>query len=263
MNRLIVLFFIIFTVLKLDAQNYISVPDTLIQRGIDNNIPIKGNFDSYNEISIGFEFNPNVIEIKDFIYNNNTKFNLIDFYIEKESNSLWRLNLTAGNNSDTDSDILIYFVIEGLVSSELQTDFLPVNIIADGEEPIVEIKPGIIFVSGNPIFPGDKEVISPVYPNPFYYDANIDIKLTQQTNLEFKLYDSFGKFLRDFNDSDFDKIQMRLFNEGNIIENPENLEPGNYRLVLTPNNTLFASGIYYLFIRSNTGNYIKKFIYQK
>lgn len=268
MKKLFLLVLLLCGIVDVSAQNYINIPDSTLERASIYNIPVYFNSDEQiNEISLLIEYDFQLLDVKGIETDENTlAANISDFkYINPDGDNNAMISVSMDYSNDQNKNILCYIRLEALFGSD-SIAFISVNELKingqfaqnydfDGSE---------ITIAGELIYPGQKETISINYPNPFYYSTKYDINLTETTKLKFKLFDSFGKIVAEYPGEKVSSIDFILYHDGIYVDYSDGeLEKGNYELILSPTNTRFASGIYYLLIESNSNIYKRKMIYQK
>lgn len=255
------------------SQVNVNINDTTIYRGENLKVKIPAFAkdipnQNINELRIVFLFQSQIIDIFSASGNDNTIMKqpkiLFANYAPVDSARITIIdsNVTAPISKDT----LCFLEIEGLVASDSIAYLSIEKIFINGIETKIVTKPAIIKVLGPPIFKILPEGFGQNYPNPFYHDTNIRFNLKDSTKVEFLLYSTAGEFIESSVENN-QYVQYNFFNysKGIPIDYQQNMKlpKGEYLLKIIPLDYKFASGAYYIIMKTESGIYTKSIMYFK
>jgi len=267
-KKIIVFAAIFINVVPVLSQSPVFTNDTTIQRKTEYRIPVYADFDKPAEkIYFEIDYDNFTINLFDFQLCDSCLFDNVDFTISvTPDHQNGSLSINGELKQSTQKGILGYAVIEGLYGPDSLSKFDIKSLDVD-EEPIDPkyYDKTQITILGESIYPSEREEISYNFPNPFYYSTSFDILLTESTKLKFSIYEFSGRRLAEFPGEATFALDYRLFNENSntYFDIKDNLPPGDYKFTLIPDNSVFATGTYYMIIESNTNIYKRNILHQK
>lgn len=268
MNKIIIFIAILFGVVASNAQNSIVIPDTTLERAVIYRIPVMIFSDSdIDKISLQIEYDETLLDIKNVETDETTSASELEYFelFENEggNRTFLRADLQYGNASD--DNILCYIILEALAGPDSIAFLNTEKLILNGEESDdYDFKNSTIFIPGELIYPGNLETFSHNYPNPFYYETKFNLNLSKNSNIEIKLYNTSGRLIAEYPGNQNEVVGFVIRKDGNDIPNDyDPLVPGEYNIVLLPFSEKFSSGIYYLYLQTETAVYKRNLIYQK
>ena len=267
-KKIIVFAAIVINVIPVFGQSSVFTNDTSITRKTEYKIPVYAELEKPVE-NLFFEINYDyfTLNIIDFQTCDSCLFENVEHSINvTEDNQNAYLDVSGELKESQSEGILGYAVVEGLYGPDSVSSF-NINSVTIDDEPLEPdyYDESLITVRGESIYPAEREEISHNFPNPFYYNTTFDIFLTESTKLSFSLYDFSGRLVAKFPGKNSNALDYRLFNENTNEELTINqtLQPGDYQFVLIPDNSVFATGTYYLIIESNTNIYKINILHRK
>lgn len=232
---LIILLFCTFT---MQAENSLSISDTLITYGSVIELEIKGNIDIVaNNIEIKLSYDANKIDIKDIISENGNiiseEFPQVIKYQNFADSSYIIIKSSAIN---ADGKIFCTIKFSALITADTTCTIKPEYIKLDGDTIEATMKGSTIFITP-PIVMSYNTGLGEPYPNPFVYETRIEITINQPSKLNMSVYNFNGIFCGEFPD------------DGNEIENEFDLIDEAKTLVNYKQNDILPIGRYYLIYR--------------
>jgi hypothetical protein len=254
------------------SQVSVNINDTTIYRGENlkvkipvfaKNIPNQ----TINELRIIFLFQSQIIDIFSSSSTNNTVMKLpkisLANYTPPDSA---RLTVVDSNIiTPVSKDTLCFLEIEGLVASDSIAYLSVEKLYINGKDTKINTKTATIKVLGPPIFKILPEGFGQNYPNPFYYDTKIRFNLKDSTKVEFLLYSTAGEFIESSAENN-QYVKYYFYNSKEIqIDYKQNMKipKGEYLLQIIPLDYKFASGAYYIIMKTESGIYTKSIMYFK
>ncbi|MFC2129825.1 hypothetical protein ACFLSQ_00165 [Bacteroidota bacterium] len=266
----ILILFICFSTANSISQISIQIKDTTINRGVISEVPIFGTLleNNLNELEIVFEYNALNIHINSISGGNDNAMKCPEPEYDIDLTDLRKALLTVQCQDimEVENGIFCILHIEGLAGPDSINILQPAKLLINGEERNdVVFESGTIKVPGIPVIQSYPEGIGNNYPNPFYGETRFPLTIDEPTKVRFRIYTTDGKFVLS-NEKQDDMLKLSFYK--NDIEVPisnlnNKLEQGNYILELSPDNTQFASGGYYLIMITDNGVQHKNFIYLK
>lgn len=269
--KIILTLIIMFISLKESIANdfSVSVRDTLIPRGNAYEIPIYGKISELNaqSLKITLNFNALVLDvrsarggdqlgIKDASIALTTKFDSWDSV---------DLTLSSSNVRSGYDGILCYLLIEALTGPDTISQLKPTLLEVNNVKVDTDFAAGYIKTSPPTVSQKYIEGIGLLYPNPFSESAAMKFTIEKASKVDFYIYSGLGRLIQKIPESS-KYINFEIFNNKNErIENPESVqfEPGNYTLILRPLKWEVSAGVYYMFMKTSSGEYNTQFIYVK
>ncbi len=260
--KLIFYLILLFSPLNLLLSNNIFFEDIDLERSKTYDIPflVEENISNNYPVSLEIEltFNAYVFDvnsISELNSNQNSSFN-VELNLEnlRESKLVIQTELISPTNT------LFVLNITALASQDSVTQLSLKSFKIDGVEENIDFISGTIRIA-NLLF-DIESTISNIYPNPFYDVGTIDLNITKESKLSINIADNLGKSLT-YN-IDKDKFLLQIVDENNIYtkyEDGMNLQSGRYKIKITPNRSISASGAYRCFISLNNKIIYKNFIY--
>lgn len=286
--RFIILLFVFITTNNyLYCKSKIEIKDTILQRGKLTKINILGQFDDLkltddNIIKVNFQFDSRLIHIDTIDYSSLIEPEINKFYFNKQLSinrvynstnpelSIFEIvfkgiNQNFISNSATDNlDILFALNCEALAGIDSIGFIEPLSVAIDN----IEINNFTFqkgrFYLGIPIVDIEKESIGNIYPNPFGDFSTIDFTLVKDSKVSLAIYSVEGGLVSMFPDNV--KNVKYTFVKGNEVidyDGTTQLNKGNYRISIDPDNNYFSSGAYVLFVNINGNSLKTNFIFQK
>ncbi len=238
----------------------IGIKDTTISRGNLDTIPIYANFDGlkYNEIKLFISFNAYLLEIHKVFGNEGTIIKdglTFNIKLENLENAILEIN-SSNINTETNSEVLCYMVVEGLVYKDSICNIVPVNLYLDNIETEFIAQGGKVTIVGYNVIPTVKNFLGYPFPNPSSTQNWFYFGIEKNATVEFKIYNLNGQCIFDTDNS------PNLFiasGKDKIYSFDEELPAGTYLLqVVFPNN--IGEGIYYLKMQVLGTEFNSKFI---
>lgn len=265
----IVLVIFTFGSFNLFSQEFIKVPDTtLIHNGSKYFLPIYTNLDlsSAQTLEINFEFDYTLINVISVKTDQNTliKDPKPNFTVSNNNFKQGYLRITSSSFNTNYNNIMCIIELEPLFGLDSIAYFNPVSIKLDGieKENINKIN-GKIYI-GFALEPIIKEGISKIFPNPFDNEFVIDFGIEIPSELTFTIYSSLGRIVYVFPNKTEDNYQF-FDSKGNLINQPYKKEfpKGYYKLKVKSVPWQFASGLYFLQMRTKSGTYNTNLLHLK
>jgi hypothetical protein len=274
MRRSLHLFIALFSLLILFTAQYavgevnISVPDTVLTRGIVYSIPIKCTITDPNvqSIQIVFSYNAYIIDIKNANGGPNFVMNCQppDF-----SNDLTVINtatttVTCGSIATNPSGTLLSLNIEGLAGPDTICRLYVDKVFLNGSEVQFVSNIGNLIVPGEPIFQTSQQSIGQNYPNPFNYWTKFDFSIADSTKVEFRVYNLDGRQVEFTGNINGMFVINKIANNVSIpVDLHSVLSQGNYTLTFTPDSYQLGSGVYFLTMKTVSGDNSSSFVFVK
>ncbi len=244
----------------------INIQDTTVYQGENHKVklPIIGTINSpeIKNLKIQIIYNAYGISISNVFGNtqymmrsNNptttNNFNLLDSAV---------IEIYDNNVQSLINDTICILEIEGLVSFDTVAYIKIANVFIDDIEQTEFIpKTATIKIIGTIIRPQLVEGLGDNYPNPFFADTRIPFSINSTTKLKFTLFSSNGEIIQDSWDESNSVIFKYHNKNGEIFGVTPNylFSRGEYVLYINPLSWRFASGIYFLMMRTDFGTYFK------
>jgi len=254
---------------NLFSQEFIKVPDTtMVHDGSKYLLPIYTNLDlsTANSLEISFEFDYTLINITSVLtkQNNLIKEPRPNYIVTNKNYKQGFLTITSSQFNSIYDNVLCYIELEPLFGLDSIAFFNPTSVKIDGvENSNINKISGKIYV-GFALEPIIKEGISKVFPNPFDNEFIVDFGIEMPTELTFTIYSSLGKIVYNFPNKTEDSYQF-FDSKGNLITQPYKKEfpKGYYKLKVVSLPWQFASGLYFLQMRTKSGIYNTNLLHLK
>ncbi|OGU58182.1 MAG: hypothetical protein A2X64_06970 [Ignavibacteria bacterium GWF2_33_9] len=251
------------------SKAFVQVPDTtLYHSGSTYSLPLLSNIDmtNVNSLKITLEFSELLIDFKGIQAGANYGINenAPDYQLTFDSNNIATLEIYSTSFNSSYSGELCNLLIETLAGPDSVAVIFIKNIEINGE-----ILNDIDLISGNitigiPIFPIIKEGINLVYPNPFSTDCTISFSIRDDTKVKFEIFSLNGKLIGSSSgEGAFSYVCLDKNNQP--IENMNNnlFTRGYYKFILSTINWKFASGLYFIVMKTERGTYETKLMLLK
>jgi hypothetical protein len=265
-NFIIFILIIIFGKINSFSETTISILDTSIPRGAIYKIPIYVTTDitDLSNLKVKLSFNAYVIDIKSaqggdsLIMKCPTADTLHDYlYLDSAI-----ITISCSNNQTINNGILCSLQIEGLAGpdslSKLKIEKLYIN---DVEPSNVIYSSGVVKVTEPIVIPHIPEGMGINYPNPCSSEIKFQFSIDVPTKVNFSLYSDDGRQMASY---DFSKSFKLFFKQQTgtveITDLNSTLQQGNYELEFRFNNYNFASGVYYLRMKTDKNIYSSGFV---
>jgi len=265
----IISIFFVFAFARLFSQEFIKVPDTtFIHNGSKYFLPIyiNLNISSAKSLEVNLEFDYTLLNIISIKTDQNTLINETKPNYAVTNNNFKQGFLTINSSilNSSYNGILCFVELEPLFGLDSIASFNPVSIKVDGiEKDNINKINGKINI-GFALEPIIKEGISKVFPNPFDNQFVIDFGIETPTELTFTIYSSLGRIVYIFPNKTDDSYQF-FDSKGNLI-NPsykQEFPKGYYKLKVLSVPWQFASGLYFLQMRTKSGIYNTNLLHLK
>jgi hypothetical protein len=271
MNKILILVILIFGFSEVSSQVTVSISDTLIPRGdiyqIPVNIKIEPNtFDEINTCSVKFTYDARVINIQGIVGGNNYLMQCATPLFDNDYEDLQNTILTISCDDCTllDNGQLCMISIQGLVAPDSLTKFeltdMTINgdIVEDIQSTAATIKvPGTII---NQEYP---EGLGLNFPNPCHYTTVFPFNINETSKVHFEIYNASGRSLLSSKDSPEDVFAMYYLSKNGVVyisDLESELNQGSYFLRLYIPEYEISSGLYYLKMKTKSGEYNGSFL---
>lgn len=253
------------------AQLSISVPDTVLQRGIVYEIPVSGklNIGKINNFKAVFKYNSLMLDVKSI--HGASELGIENDIIQISNlNNVWtdlEIEISADKIKDNFEGILFYIQAEALAAPDSVTLFSPLSLTIDGV-----LQTNTLFKAGRIIVPppfvqkSNQDGIGLNYPNPFDGESSLKFTLEDSTSIEFDIFTSTGGLVCNLPEIN-DYVKFTVYdNSGKYVSfgtDKNILSKGTYELKLRPNRNFFSTGIYYIVMKTSRGTFKTNFVYVK
>ncbi|MEJ5287031.1 MAG: hypothetical protein WHV60_07460 [Bacteroidota bacterium] len=229
------------------AQIRVSIPEQVIERGRLDTIEILGDFgsQSFNKITLVFQFNAYLIDIQNVVSdaNNIISESKPNFSVQLNqlNDAILRITSSQLNISPNVEKTLCKLIVEGLVYKDSISTIRLLQLEIDDNPVDFTFEGGTVKVRGPLVFPVKENYLSESFPVPSTDRVFFRFGLTSSSKIELKVFNAKGEEVLTSNNSEFFKI---IGTKGEISPE-EKLESGDYLLELSfPLN--YASGCYFL-----------------
>jgi hypothetical protein len=271
MKKYLILLILLFGFSEIYSQITVSVSDTTIPRGEIYDIPInitipENEFEEINDFSIEITYDARVINIQNVT--GGTEYLMqcpLPIFIndyEDQKNAI--LSISCDDCIVVENSRLCIISIQGLVAPDSLSSFVVTGVNINGESiDDLQNTPATIKVPGTPFFQQYPEGLGLNFPNPCHYTTVFPFNINKTSRVEFEMFNASGRKLLSSTDKDMKIFTMYYISKNGVVfitDFNSELDQGSYFLRMDIPEYEISSGLYYMKMKTKSGEYNTNFL---
>ena len=271
MNKYIILIILLLAYSNAYSQVTVSISDTLIPRGEIYDIPVNifiptEEYDEINELSFQITYDAQIINIQDVKGGTGYLMECLSPIFNNNYDDLQNAVLSVFCDDCTliDDGKVCMISIQGLVAPDSLTIFAVTEIKINGEDAVdYQSNIATIKVPGTIVTQQYPEGLGMNFPNPCHYSTVFPFNINKTSKVHFEIYNASGRMLLTSSGSEEDVFTMYYVDKTGVVYisdfNAE-LNQGSYFLRMDIPDYEISSGLYYLKMKTKSGEYNGNFL---
>jgi hypothetical protein len=261
------IFLILLVVYTSYSQNEVKIPEVITSRGEKILLPITGTIQKsgLTEITLLLTYDYFMLDIRAAIGSESfgMKSGIILNKYWDASISAYRLSIYSNDVQEINNGTLCLLDIEILAGEKEIAQIIPDSLFLNGNLENTTFQKGIIKISDPPVVKNYPEGLGLNFPNPVVNNkTTFPFIIEKKSQVYFYFYNTAGRLVLS-NENYIDEFKIFYIPEGAEIKEKaitDKLEQGQYQLVFTPKPIYFATGAYFLVMKTNNGVYYRNFM---